>query len=145
MPAAPTTQVTPGIYDFKVRLAEVVPKLRELKGFLQIYGISLVFSILYCWFIIVVLIDRHVETPLGVFWDGSTTNLVVSILSQITATLISSTLKSFLGVLKTVLLARPDGTSFASYVGLGEASGYLTVFQVAAMDWFIAPWCDFRY
>lgn len=78
------------------------------------------------------------------FWDASKTNLVVSILSQISAYLTDATLKSLLGVLRTVFLTGTDGSSFASYVGLGEASGFLTVFQVAAMNWFINFWCDFR-
>ena len=131
-------------YSFNDRLAQVAPRLRELKPVILTFGISLIFAILYCWFIIVVLINGTVETPLGVFWDASKTNLVVSVLSQMSAFLTDATLKAFLGVLRNAFLAQ-DGSSFASYVGLGEASGYLSVFQVAAMEWFINPWCDFRY
>ena len=121
------------------------PRLRELRPVILICATSLIFAILYCWFIIVVLIYGRVETPFGVFWEPSTTNLAVSILSQVSAILICATLNAALGVLRTVFMTRPDGTSVESYVGLGDASGYLTVLQVAAMNWFLNPWCDFRY
>lgn len=137
-------RAVPNSYSFRSRCAAVSPKLRELRPVILMYGISLVFAILYCWFIIVVLIYGRVETPFGVFWEASTTNLVVSVLSQTSAYLTDATLKSFLGVLRTVLMTRPDGSSFESYVGLGEASGFFSVFQVAAINWFITPWCDFR-
>jgi hypothetical protein len=113
----------------KTRWAKATPRLRELRPVILTYCISLVFAILYCWFIIVVLIHRRVETPLGVFWDASKTNLVVSILSQISAYLTDATLKSLLGVLRTVFLTGTGGSSFASYVGLGEASGFLPCFK----------------
>ncbi|OIW32040.1 hypothetical protein CONLIGDRAFT_678472 [Coniochaeta ligniaria NRRL 30616] len=144
VPGASPPPGFPDGYPFKARLAAVSTRLRELRPVILTYGISLLFGFLYCWFIIVVLIYGRVETPFGVFWEASTTNLVVSVLSQISAYLTDATLKSFLGILRTVFMTRPDGSSFESYVGLGEASGFLTVFQVAAMNWFINPWCNFR-
>lgn len=107
--------------------------------------ISLVYSLLFCWFIVVVLIRGKVETPFGVFWEASTTNWIVTILSLTSAYLTDATMRSYLSVLKTVLLTRSGGLAFASYVGLGEASGWFTVFQVSAMNWFLDPYCNFRY
>jgi hypothetical protein len=124
--------------------ARVLARATQLKADLNFFGISLVYNFLLCWFIIVVLIHGHVETPLGVFWGFSTTNLMVTILSQISAYLTDTILRSYMAVLRRVFLVKPNGISFASYVGLGEASGWFTVFQVSAMNWFLNFYCNFR-
>lgn len=131
-------------YLFRSLMARLPARAHQLRTELVLFGISLVYMFLVCWFTIVVLIHGNVETPLGVFWGFSTTNLMVTILSQISAYLIDSIIRSYLALLRRVFLAKPKGLSFASYVGLGEASGWFTVFQISAMNWFLNLYCNFR-
>lgn len=90
-----------------------------------------------------VLLTGEVQTP-GVFWDAATTNFVVGVLSQLSAILTAAAIKSLLGGLRTALAQRPQGSSFATWTGLG-GSDWWTVFQVAFVNGFMNLWCDLRY
>ncbi|KAK3367777.1 hypothetical protein B0H63DRAFT_529483 [Podospora didyma] len=132
---------TPPIH-FPIRPAPISAKLRAIQPLIVLYSFSFVFNLLYYFFIYVVLINRDVQTP-GVYWDAVKTNYVVSVLSQISALLTDATIIALLGALRPALASRLHGSSFASWVGLG-ASAWTTVFQVAAVGFFVNVWCGLR-
>ncbi|KAK0610637.1 hypothetical protein B0T17DRAFT_621102 [Bombardia bombarda] len=121
----------------------ILDKTKALKSLIITSTISSLFCVFYCTFVYIVLIEQHVQTP-GVFWDASKANLVVGVLSQTSALLTDAAMKALLGALRPALLAMAEGTSFATWVGLG-ASDWITVLQVAAAEWFLNVACDFRH
>ncbi|KAK4183854.1 hypothetical protein QBC35DRAFT_349666, partial [Podospora australis] len=124
-------------------LTRISVNTHPIKSLLYLYAFSLVFCLLFCSFVYVVLIKGRVGTPGGVYWDAVKTNWVVGVLSQLSAIVTAATIKAVLGVLRTALVYRPNGSSFATWVGLG-ASDWWTVLQVAVVEGFMNIWCDIR-
>ncbi|KAK4183853.1 hypothetical protein QBC35DRAFT_82563 [Podospora australis] len=76
-------------------------------------------------------------------WDATTTNYVVSVLAQISAILIVAAIKSLLGIVRTALVLRPQGSSLATWARLGS-SDWWTIVQFAWANSFLNPWCNIR-
>ncbi|KAM7203006.1 hypothetical protein V8F20_004253 [Naviculisporaceae sp. PSN 640] len=126
-------------------------RLGSMMNLLITFGFKTVFTGLFTAFIVVVLINKVVETPGNVFWDASTTNFVVGVLSQISVLLTTTCVRGVFAILGPVLASRKvvkpggrPGSSFASWVGLSPAACWPSVFQVAAVGAFLNPWCNMR-
>lgn len=117
---------------------------RPLGALFLIYGINLVLAILYLPFINYVLIQGSVQVG-RVFFNASTTNLLVSIFSQISAALSHMMVRSLLSALRLAFANRKDGISALTFLGLGPAAGWLQVLRLAFIDRLFNLWCDFRY
>jgi len=136
------------------RPASFSKRVKAIRSLLVFFIASTIFMGLFTAFIVIVLIDKIVETPGGVFWDASKTNYIVSVLSQASALLTDTLIRDFFAVLRPVLAAprrrlwnpfkRGPGSSFATWVGLSPASGWSSVLQVAAVGGFLNPWCNMR-
>lgn len=126
-------------------------RMKAMWTLLLLFLFKTIFTGLFTAFIIVVLINKVVETPGNVYWDASTTNYVVGVLSQISVLLTTTSVRDLFAVLRPVLASRHavkpgdrPGSSFASWVGLSPAAGWSSVFQVAAVGGFLNPWCNMR-
>ena len=119
-------------------------KAQPIRNLLITFTLSLVFSILYILFINYVLIRGNVQIG-SVFLSASTTNLLVSIFSQISATVSVLMICGLLGVLRLASAARKDGILATTFLGLGSAASWLQVLNLAFVDRFLNFWCDFRY
>ncbi|KAK4211362.1 hypothetical protein QBC37DRAFT_427149 [Rhypophila decipiens] len=124
-------------------------RMKAIRSLLILFSFKTIYTSLFTTFIVVVLINKVVETPGGVYWDASTTNYVVSVLSQVSVLLVTTSVHDLFSVLRPILAARQArggrvGSSFASWVGLSPSAGWSTVFQVAAVGGFLNPWCNMR-
>jgi hypothetical protein len=109
-----------------------------------ISGINLVLAILYLPFIYYVLIQGTVQVG-RVFFNASTTNLLVSIFSQISAALSHMMVRGLLSALRLAFANGKDSISVTTFLGLGPAAGWLQVLRLAYIDRLFNLWCDFRY
>ncbi|KIM95435.1 hypothetical protein OIDMADRAFT_134537 [Oidiodendron maius Zn] len=96
-------------------------RAQPIRYLLITFTLSLVFSVLYILFINYVLIRGNVQIG-TVSLSASTTNLLVSIFSQISAT---------------------GGILATTFLGLGSATSWLQVLNLAFVDRFLNFWCDF--
>jgi len=117
---------------------------RPIGALFLIYGINLVLAILYLPFIYYVLIQGTVQVG-RVFFNASTTNLLVSIFSQISAALSDMMVRGLLSALRLAFANRKDGISAPTFLALGPAAGLLQVLMLAFIDRLSNLWCDFRY
>jgi hypothetical protein len=90
------------------------------------------------FFIYFVLIEGKVQVG-AVFFGASTTNLLVSIFSQIFVVLAAMTVHGLLTTLRLVL----KDASLVTFFGIGSSSGWSSVLQLLAAGWFPKLWCNF--
>ncbi|CAG9990788.1 unnamed protein product [Clonostachys byssicola] len=118
-------------------------KARSISGLLWIFGIFILFSFLYCLFIYFVLIRRIVIVGSTIF-DASTTNLLVSIFSQVSALLSDTALRNVLSSLRVHWAASPTGTSAFTWYGLGPSSQWWSTAQLTVASYMLNAWCMAR-
>jgi len=111
--------------------------LQPVQSTMWLFVASALFYILYCVFISVVLLRDTVH------WDASTTNYIVTVLSQISALLTNAMLKSLLTAVRPALAAREGGSAFSTWMAQGS-SGWMTAAQLAVSDYFLNVWSNFR-
>lgn len=117
--------------------------LLPVESTLWLFIPSALFFILYCAFISVVLLPGVLETLGAVYWNASTTNSIVTVLSQISALLTNAMLKSLLTTVRPALAARRRGTRFSSWIAQGS-SGWITAVQLSLTNVFVDMWANFR-
>jgi hypothetical protein len=117
---------------------------RPIGALFLIFAINLVLAILYLPFINYVLIQGTVQVG-HIFFNASTTNLLVSIFSQISAALSDMMVRGLLSALRLAFANRKDGISVPTFLGLGPAAGWLQVLRLAFIDRLFNLWCDLRY
>ncbi|KAK0730930.1 hypothetical protein B0H67DRAFT_563305 [Lasiosphaeris hirsuta] len=123
--------------------AQIWRNLSSVPLLLSSFLTCLIFSLLYCLFIYHVLIRQHPQVG-GVLFDGPTSNLLISIFSQVFALLSESMIRGLLDTLRTTLADREKGTSASAFFGISAATGWLSVFRIASVDAFRDVWCDLR-
>ncbi|KAK1753757.1 hypothetical protein QBC47DRAFT_303914 [Echria macrotheca] len=106
--------------------------LSSIRLLLSSYAACLVFSVLYCLFIWHVLILGRPQVG-GVLFDASTSNLLVSVFSQVFALLADALICGLLDVLRAALAGREGGTSASSFFGISGATGWMSVFRLATL------------
>lgn len=111
---------------------------RAIGDVVYIFVAWLVFTVLYMFFIYYVLIEGKVQVG-AVFFGASTTNLLVSIFSQIFVVLAAMTMHGLLTTLRLVL----KDTSLVTFFGIGSSSGWSSVLKLLAAGWFPKFWCNF--
>ena len=111
---------------------------RAIGDVVYIFVAWLVFTVLYMFFIYYVLIEGKVQVG-AVFFGASTTNLLVSIFSQIFVVLAAMTMHGLLTTLRLVL----KDTSLVTFFGIGSSSGWSSVLKLLAAGWFPKLWCNF--
>jgi hypothetical protein len=111
--------------------------LQPVQSTMWLFVASALFYTLYCVFISVVLLRDTVH------WDASTTNYIVTVLSQISALLTNAMLKSLLTAVSPALAAREGGSAFSTWMAQGS-SGWMTAAQLAVSDYFLNVWSNFR-
>ena len=107
------------------------------------YVACLVFSLLYCLFIYHVLIRRHPQVG-GVLFDAPTSNLLISIFSQVFVLLSDAMICRLLDTIRAALASRDGGTSASAFFGLSSATGWLSVLRLSIVNGFRDLWCNFR-
>jgi hypothetical protein len=123
------------------KLAQNAPPIRDL---LRTFTISLVVAIIYIIFIYYVLIQGTAQVG-RLYFNASVANFLVSIFSQISASLADLMIRSLFGSLRHAFAARKDGISAPTFLGLGPDAGWLQVLNLALADRLFNFWCDFRY
>lgn len=118
-------------------------KSRPFSGLIYTFILSIFFGILYAIFIVFILIQGKVQV-LDTTFDASTTNLLVSIFSQISAILIDSTLRELLVVLRLNLAGEARGTSAFTWFGIGASSQWMVTAKFAIASWLTNIWCLLR-
>jgi hypothetical protein len=119
-------------------------KARPIGDLILTFTVGLVFAILYILFINYVLIWGTVQVG-SVFFNAPTANLLVSIFSQISATLSYMMVHGLFGALRLAFAARKGGILAPTFLGLGPAASWLEVLKSAFVDRLFNLWCDFRY
>jgi len=89
------------------------------------------FTVLYMLFINYVLIEGKVQVGV-VFFDASTTNLLVSIFSQVFVVLATTTVH---GLFKNLRLVLKNAT-LVTFFGISCSSGWSFVLKLLAAGWF---------
>jgi len=117
--------------------------MQPIRGLILLFVVNFVFAVLYCLFVYHVLIRGVVEVG-NVYFDASTTNLLVSIFSQLWAILCVTNVVALFAALRPALALRAGGSSMATYVGLGP-SNWVSVCRVAIANKLMNVWCDLRY
>uniref|UniRef100_A0A8H7KCC1 Uncharacterized protein n=1 Tax=Bionectria ochroleuca TaxID=29856 RepID=A0A8H7KCC1_BIOOC len=104
-----------------------------------------VFSVIFSAFVVYVLLRGNVRVG-GVTFDASTSNLLVSILSQISVILGDALIRDLLGVIRLALAKRDRGVSALTYFVIGPASAWTEAARHAVLTKFyrLNLWCDFR-
>ncbi|KAK5657970.1 hypothetical protein OQA88_2523 [Cercophora sp. LCS_1] len=126
------------------RRAHIVwAKARSISPLLFTLSFAFVIYTFFALFVYRMLLSDHVETPGGVFWDASTTNYAVTVLSYHSAVLIAATIRHFLAALRPTLAARSAGVSWATWTAQG-ASGWIVILQVALANRFLNFWSLLR-
>ena len=117
-----------------------IPPARSL---LTSYLATLIFTLLYCLFIHHVLINKKPQVG-AVLFDATTSNLLISIFSQLFVLLSDATVCGLLDTMRTALASRSGGTSASAFFGISAATGWLSAFRLASVNGFSDVWCDFR-
>ncbi|KAK5651339.1 hypothetical protein OQA88_12572 [Cercophora sp. LCS_1] len=117
--------------------------ISSIRLLLSSFVACLVFSVLYCLFIYHVLIRQQPKVGLVLF-DAPTSNLLISIFSQVFVLLADSLVCGLLDILRAALASREGGTSASSFFGISGATGWLSVFRLASVNGFRDVWCNFR-
>jgi hypothetical protein len=104
-----------------------------------------VFSVIFSAFVVYVLLRGNVRVG-GVTFDASTSNLLVSIFSQISVILGDALIRDLLGVIRLALAKRDRGVSALTYFVIGPASAWTEAARHAVLTKFyrLNLWCDFR-
>jgi hypothetical protein len=113
---------------------------RAISDILYLFVALLVFTVLYIVFIYYVLIKGKVHIG-DLFLSASTTNLLVSIFSQIFVILAAITLHGLLAALRLAL----KNASLVTFVGVASSSGWTSVLKLLIAGWFNDLWRNFRY
>jgi hypothetical protein len=113
---------------------------RAISDVLYLFVALLIFTVLYIVFIYYVLIKGKVHVG-DLFLSASTTNLLVSIFSQIFVILAAITVHGLLAALRLAL----KNASLVAFVGVASSSGWTTVLKLLAAGWFYDLWRNFRY
>ena len=112
-------------------------KSEPVRGLLWWFLCNLLFDIPYCLFVYAVLIKGHIKIR-GTVFNATTSNLLVSILSQVSATFIDAMLREYLSVVRFKLLLREWGIRIATFIGIGPASQWMStailVFRCRALN-----------
>jgi hypothetical protein len=95
--------------------------MKPVRGLLAWFISNLLFDITYCLFVYMVLIKGYIKVCDTVF-DAVTSNLLVSIFSQVSATLVDAMLREYLNVVRFKLLVDKWGPRAATFMGIGPAS-----------------------
>ena len=111
--------------------------LLPVKSTMWLVVANALFYTLYYVFISVVLLRDIVH------WDASTTNYIVTVLSQISALLTDAMLKSLLTTVRPALAARPRGTRFSTWMAQ-RSLRWITAAQLASSNYLFNVWSDFR-
>jgi hypothetical protein len=113
---------------------------RAISDVLSLFVALLIFTVLYIVFIYYVLIKGKVQVGV-VFLSASTTNLLVSIFSQIFVIFAAMTVHGLLAALRLAL----KNASLVTFVGVGSPSGWFPVLKLLAAGWFHDIWRNFTY
>jgi hypothetical protein len=103
----------------------------------------MIFDVVYCLFIYYVLMKGMVQVG-GTIFDASTTNLLVSIFSQLSAILADMTLRELLAALRLRFAAQSHGTSAFTWFGIGPSSQWISTAKFAVACKLLNLWCLFR-
>jgi hypothetical protein len=117
---------------------------RPIRGLVWTSFVFALFACLYCLFVYFVLIRGQVIVGKALF-DASTTNLLVSIFSQISALLADTALRQLLAALRMYFAAQPGGLSAYTWFGIGPSSQWLATARFAVASYLLNAWCLFRY
>jgi len=116
---------------------------RAIRGVLFWFIVWLLFSLLYLPFIYHVLIRGHAQIG-RTFFDAPTTNLLVSIFSQVFVILADMAVRGLLSALRTALAMRGN-ESFITFLGIGSTSEWLAVVKILTVGWFPNLWRSFTF
>ncbi|CAH0016651.1 unnamed protein product [Clonostachys rhizophaga] len=135
----PTQEQAPSI-----RWRDLKRKLRPLRGVIFAWVAFSVFSVIFSAFVVYVLLRGNVRVG-GVTFDASTSNLLVSIFSQISVILGDALIRDLLGVIRLALAKRDRGVSALTYFVIGPASAWTEAARHAVLTKFygLNLWCDF--
>ncbi|CAG9939740.1 unnamed protein product [Clonostachys rosea f. rosea IK726] len=138
-PSPPTQEQAPSIQWRGLRR-----KLRPLRGVIFAWVAFSVFSVIFSAFVVYVLLRGNVRVG-GVTFDASTSNLLVSIFSQISVILGDALIRDLLGVIRLALAKRDRGVSALTYFVIGPASAWTEAARHAVLTKFyrLNLWCDF--
>lgn len=103
---------------------------RAIADVLRVFVAWLIFTVLYMLFIYYVLINGKVQVGV-VFLGASTTNLLVSIFSQIFVVLAAMAVR---GLLTALRLALKDA-SLVTFFGIGSSSGWPSIMKLLVAGW----------
>ncbi len=104
-------------------------KLRPLREPLVLWTISAIFTIIYSLAVHHVLLEGNPRIG-SILLSATDTNYIVSVLSQLFATLVVRTLEAALDALRWALASRANGLSFGNFVQLSGATDLFVVVMV---------------
>ncbi|VUC22589.1 unnamed protein product [Clonostachys rosea] len=138
-PSPPTQEQAPSI-----QWEDLKHKLGPLRGVILAWVAFSIFSVIFSAFVVYVLLRGHVRVG-GVTFDASTSNLLVSIFSQISVILGDALIRDLLGVIRLALAKRHRGVSALTYFVIGPASAWTEAARHAVLTKFyrLNLWCDF--
>jgi hypothetical protein len=123
------------------------PTNRQVMAIICAWVAFLIFSILYSAYIVWVLLLGHARIGPTTF-DATTSNLLVSIFSQVSVLLADTLIRDLLDILRLALARWEGGISGLTYFTIGPASSWLSsvkhsILTKSFLKWY--PLVDFRY
>jgi hypothetical protein len=129
---------------FRRIISEFGQRSRPIRSLVSTFGVFTIFACLYCVFVYYVLIRGEVIVGNTLF-DASTTNLLVSIFSQISALLADTALRQLLASLRMLFASSRGGTSAYTWFGIGPSSQWMSTAKFAIASYLLNAWCLLRY
>ncbi|KAI9150533.1 hypothetical protein HJFPF1_10305 [Paramyrothecium foliicola] len=119
----------------------LVPKGRagQIRGVIFIWVAFLIFSALYSGFIIWVLLLGRIKIG-SVTFDASTSNLLVSIFSQISVLLGDTLIRNVLAIARLALVRREKGVSALTFFTIGPGSEWVAAARLSLITKMFFKW-----